>query len=264
MQRHGVLGGDELLAAWREIGVRPGDVLMVHASLSAFGEVAGGAAAVVDSLRAAVGASGTLVMPAFTPQIADPDPSVAGTPSSEVRARRDGIPVFTPGTPSSMGAVAETLRRLPGTLRSDHPQVSVVANGPVASRVVARQSLGYGVGEDSPFGAVRALGGRILLLGVGQNRNTFLHHAEGRTPRHRRKLRRFPLVIAGERVWVETADVADDLDTLFPLVGEEFERRGTTSTVRVGRALCRLLDAEELVAFATARLDELLRPVRSS
>ncbi|MGW8566459.1 aminoglycoside N(3)-acetyltransferase [Isoptericola sp. NPDC055881] len=254
------LGRDDLLGAWRRLGVRDGDVLMVHASLSAFGAVDGGASAVVDSLCAAVGAAGTLVMPAFTPQVADPDPSVAGPPPSDVQARRDAVPLFTPDTPSQMGAVPEELRRTAGTLRSSHPQVSVVAHGRAASQVVARQSLAYGVGEVSPFGTVRELGGRVLLLGVGHDRNTFLHHAEGRSPHHRRKLRRFPAVVAGERAWVETADVADDLGTLFPLVGAEFEARGTTSSGTVGRALCRLFDADDLVRFATPRFDELLRP----
>ncbi|MFE6969200.1 aminoglycoside N(3)-acetyltransferase [Isoptericola sp. NPDC057653] len=260
MATSGALRHDEILDGWRALGVRAGDVLLVHASLSAFGPVAGGAATVVDSLCEAVGVSGTLVMPAFTPQIADPDPTVPGPPTPDVRARRDAVPLFTPATPSRMGAVAEELRAREGTLRSSHPQVSVVAHGPAASRVVARQSLAYGVGESSPFGAVRALGGRVLLIGVGHNRNTFLHHAEGRTPHHRRKLRRFPTLVAGERAWVETPDVADDLDTLFPVVGAEFEARGTTATLTVGGAVCRLFDADELVRFATGRFDELLRP----
>ncbi|MFJ4777981.1 AAC(3) family N-acetyltransferase [Streptomyces sp. NPDC088762] len=44
---------------------------MVHASLSAFGSVQGGAQAVVNALRGCVGKSGTVVVPTFTPQISD-------------------------------------------------------------------------------------------------------------------------------------------------------------------------------------------------
>ncbi|MET3806072.1 aminoglycoside 3-N-acetyltransferase [Nakamurella sp. UYEF19] len=244
---------DDLTVGWDALGVHRGDVLMVHASLSAFGVVQDGAQGIVDSIRAAVGRSGTIVVPTFTPQIADPAPEVTGARSLEVRARREAVPVFWSDTPSQMGAVAETLRRSTGTLRSSHPQVSVAAQGPAAAEIIARQSLGYAVGAESPFAAVRRLGGRILLLGVGHNRNTFLHHAESLSILHRHKLRRFPMIIGAERVWVEVPDVADDLDTLFPRIGAEFEELGTSSVSLVGQASCRLLDADSFVRFATPR-----------
>ena len=44
-------------------GIRPGDVVMVHSSLSKVGNVTGGAAAVIRSLMDAVGAEGTVIMP---------------------------------------------------------------------------------------------------------------------------------------------------------------------------------------------------------
>ena len=214
MSHRTALSHEDLVSSWRALGVRAGDVLMVHASLSAFGPVRGGAGEIVDSLRAAIGRSGTLVMPAFTPQIADPMPPGA-IPSADAQAKRDAVPYFDPVGPSQMGAVPDALLGSVGTMRSDHPQVSVIAQGPAAAQVVAHQSLGYAVGQQSPFAAVRTLKGRILLLGVGHNRNTFLHHAESLCPSHRRKLRRFPMKIHAERVWIEVPDVADDLDTLF-------------------------------------------------
>src|SRR5262245_18922652 len=53
---------DDLAGDLRRLGVEPGDVVMVHASLRAIGPVAGGADAVLDALEAVVGPEGTLLM----------------------------------------------------------------------------------------------------------------------------------------------------------------------------------------------------------
>ena len=50
-----------LTADLRRLGVRPGDLLMVHSSLRRLGPVVGGAAVVVQSLLDAVGPGGTLL-----------------------------------------------------------------------------------------------------------------------------------------------------------------------------------------------------------
>lgn len=231
--------------------------MITHASLSSLGQVAGGAAAVIDSLRAAVGPAGTLVAPAFTPRVSDPAPA-AGVPDARVLAERAAVPLFHPDLPSTMGAVAEALRTSPGALRSGHPQASVAALGPHAKDIVAHQPLSFALATDSPFGRLYDLDAQILLIGVGHNRNSFLHHVEGRTPRPRLKLRRFPLLIEGERVWCEAVDVADDNNRFFPVLGREFELAHGIRPFRAGTAECRLLPARALVDFAVPRLTELL------
>ena len=52
----------EIVDQLRELGVNPGMILEVHAALSSFGYVCGGAQAVVDALIEAVGYSGTILM----------------------------------------------------------------------------------------------------------------------------------------------------------------------------------------------------------
>src|SRR5262245_25669165 len=47
------------------LGLRPGDTVLVHSSLSRLGFVEGGAEAVIDALLDAIGPSGTLCMPSF-------------------------------------------------------------------------------------------------------------------------------------------------------------------------------------------------------
>ncbi|MFE4515349.1 aminoglycoside N(3)-acetyltransferase [Kitasatospora sp. NPDC056783] len=249
----------DLVEGWRRVGVRDGMALIVHSSLSSLGRVEGGAAAVVASLREAVGPGGTVAVPAFTSDtVRDPAPGHSGPPGAEVAERRAAVPLFHPGLPSAMGAVAEALRALPESHRSSHPQVSVAAVGAHAREVTARRSLGFAVGRESPFGALHDLGGYVLLVGVGHNRNTFLHYAETFAPNRRLKLRRFPMAIQGERVWIEAPDVADDNDTHFPLVGREFEEWAGVREVLVGDAPCRLVPVRDLIPFAVRRLTELL------
>ncbi|MEV7723219.1 AAC(3) family N-acetyltransferase [Streptomyces sp. NPDC087917] len=255
-----MIGTTELVAGWRRVGVREGATLMVHASLSSLGRVEGGAGTVVASLREAVGPAGTVAVPAFTWEVADPDPEHVGVPDPEVAARRAAVPLFGPGLPvtRALGAVPEALRSLPQSLRSAHPQASVAAVGARAAEITEGQSLGFALGRNSPFGRLHDLDAHILLIGVGHDRNSFLHHVESLLPRPRLKVRRFPMEVAGERVWVETPDVGDDNGTHFPVLGAAFERHAGIAEVKVGGAACRLLPARALVDFAAPLLQRLL------
>jgi len=255
---------DDLLAGWREAGVEPGMHVIVHSALSSIGRVRGGAATMVHSLRRAVGSEGTLVTPAFTPQVADPHPLVRGVPEEKVRILRDQVPLFTPQLPSPMGAVAEALRLTPGALRSRHPQASVAALGARSGDIVGMQPLHFAVGRGSPFDRLRQVGGWILLVGVGHNRNSFLHHAESLIDRPRLKQRRFPVLIDGERIWCETLDVGDDSDTHFPAAGRDYEGHAGIRPVRVGRARTVLLPAQDFVSFTSHRLAELIDHERAN
>ncbi|WP_211226852.1 aminoglycoside N(3)-acetyltransferase [Amycolatopsis benzoatilytica] len=242
----------------RRLGVVEGGVVIVHSSLSALGEVAGGAAAVVRGVLRAVGTDGTLVVPAFTGEIADPFPLHGGAGDSAVDAARDRVPLFHPDFPTAMGAVPNAVLGWQGRFRSRHPQASVAAVGKRAAEVTAQQPLGYAVGVGSPFDWMHRHGAQIVLIGVGHNRNSFLHYAESLVPHHRRKVRRFPYLVDGERVWVRTGDVGDDNGRFFPQVGAEFEAAGEVRIGRIGAAECRVMDSGAFVEFARRRLGELL------
>ncbi len=140
------------------LGVRDGDLLLVHTSFRAVGPIEGGPEALIEALRAAVGARGTIVMPTMT----------------------DGETLFDPKTTptSQMGIVAETFWRLPGVSRSTHPGGSFAAVGPLAARICAEQPLEPPHGFVSPPGRVYELAGKILLIGVDHSESTVLHVAE--------------------------------------------------------------------------------------
>ncbi|GAB3551282.1 hypothetical protein GCM10027444_21730 [Actinopolyspora lacussalsi] len=126
---------------------------MTHSSLSSLGTVDGGAATVMDSLRTAVGAEGTIVVPAFTRDVADPYPLSVGVPSNDVRSSRDAVPLWQQELSSNMGAIPEAVRALPGSIRSQPPQASVVAVGAQASFITEEHRLGFATSPDSPFHA---------------------------------------------------------------------------------------------------------------
>lgn len=236
-----------------------GATIVVHSSLSAFGEVAGGAGTVLHALRKCVGEAGTVVVPAFTGDvITDPRPDcrTAGVP--EVEAARARVPLFHDAFPAGMGAVPNAVLTEPGRRRSRHPQASVAALGAAAEYITERQPFAYALGADSPFSRLYELRAQIVLLGVGHNRNSFLHHAESLLPVHRTKLRRFPYLVEGERVWVEAPDVGNDDNTHFPRVGADWAAQGQARRQAIGAARCELVDAVPFIDFARKRLGRLM------
>ncbi|MGV3652392.1 MAG: aminoglycoside N(3)-acetyltransferase [Devosia sp.] len=150
---------EALVAQLRDLGVRPGDLLLVHTSFRAVRPIAGGPEGLVLALLEAVGPQGTLAMPGWT---------------SEDDAAFD--PKSTP-CPADLGITAETFRRMPAVERSTHP-MAFIAKGPLAAEVVAGELPLPPHGPASPVGHIHRLDGKILLLGVGQDANTTLHMAE--------------------------------------------------------------------------------------
>src|SRR5687767_13239266 len=196
--------------------------VMVHSSLGKVGWTEGGPVTVIRALFDVIASAGTLAMPAETPLISDPGNS------------NDVFDALT--TPTTMGAIPEAFRTFPGTLRSNHPLVSVCANGPLAKEIMAEHALEFCEGEGTPFEKLYRLGAYTLLLGVGFNRCTSLHYAESLVPARRTMVNRFPMLLNGERICVEARNMATDGGVHFPTVGEQFIYTGAVRTARVGNA----------------------------
>lgn len=249
------------------LGVRVGDVLLVHSSLRALGWVPGGSLAVVQALLDAVGSTGTLVVPTQTGENTDP----AGWSRPPVPA--DWWPVIraeTPGfdadrTPSrGMGALAEQVRTWPGARRSSHPQTSFAALGPRSEEVVSVHDLDSQCGERSPLAALERLGAKVLLLGAGFGSCTAFHLAEYRVaglPRTRHGAA--VLTEDGRREWVTFDDLELDEED-FSLIGAHLVSLGGVSTGLVGEAECHLFDLATGVEAARAWLGEHRRPTGRS
>lgn len=236
------------------IGVANGMTLMVHSSLSSIGWVVGGPQTLVRALLHLVGETGTLAMPAATPQCADPATwKDSPVPESWLAEVRESLPLFDPRTtPTSMGAIPEAFRTWPDTLRSNHPLESVCARGFAASEVTLEHPLAFSEGIGGPFGKLYEMDSWVLLLGVGFNRCTALHFAESLVKQRRVTTVRFPTMNNGRRIWMEVPNVADDNDTFFPIIGPKYVSTGKARQGFVGDAPSLLFSMPGLVDFAVA------------
>ena len=228
-----------LAADLRHLGLAQGATVLVHCSLSALGWVSGGAVAVVEALRDALGPAGTLVMPAQSADLTDPgtwrSPAV---PLAWQQPVRDSLPAYDPRTTPSrgMGAVAELFRTWPGVRRSSHPVFSFAALGPQADRITREQPLEDPFGEASPLGCLDYVGADILLLGVGFDRCTAFHLAERRAWPDRTPVREgSPVLVNGERRWMRYTVPPLDPGP-FPAAGAFLADAGICRTGLVGSA----------------------------
>ncbi len=245
----------EVAIALANLGVREGDVLVVHSSLSAIGWVVGGPQAILDALIDVVGASGTITMPAHSGGLSEPsnwqNPAVPADWWHVIRAE---MPAFDAHlTPlREMGAVAEAFHRLPGTVRSNHPTVSHLARGPLARRLTADHSLEDGLGDDSPLGRLYDAHAKIVLIGVDHDNNTSLHLAENRADWPGRSVRRqgSPVILDGRRQWVTYDELDPDTDDFID-VGRAHSAAHEERVVTLGAGLVRCIDMRSLVDFAT-------------
>lgn len=233
MAEGGTVSRRQILDDLRALGVGPGMTVMVHSSLSALGQVEGGAESVIEALIEAVGPDGTVAMPAMSGGVFDIETSA-----------------------SNVGTITEVFRSWPGVKRSFHPTHSACAIGPYADFLL-EDTLDHptAIGSDSPWGRLSRLPqGHVLLLGVDQDRNTLLHHPE--------EIVRAPYLSTIERKYRDAeGNVRTKTLDLFPgphrdFIGlEPLIRDGNAMRMgRVGNAVARLMHAQSTVDIVLSAL----------
>jgi aminoglycoside 3-N-acetyltransferase len=254
--------GRRVVSDLRRLGVRPGQTLLVHASLRSLGWVTGGAPAVVSALRAAVGPAGHVVVPTGTEANSTTSRAhqahiATMTPDKVGEYREQMLAFDRDATPSGMGAISEALRTTDGAVRSAHPQSSFAAVGPEADLLMADHRLECHLGEDSPLAKLCKRDALVLMIGVDYWAFTGFHLAEYRyTPSP--PTRYYACVVPtedGGRRWAEYEDVVLD-DQEFDQIGRALETKMTVRHDRVGRAPCRLVPLAEAVEFAAKWMAE--------
>lgn len=244
---------------------------MAHARISSLGWVVGGSETVVRAILDALGRQGTLM--AYAGWEDDPW-NLAEWPEEWQQAYLAELPPFDPELSEAdheMGRLPERIRTWPDARASTGHVMRMVAIGSQAEWLTRDQSWDYPQGPGSPLAKLVEAGGQVLMLGAPLETLTILHHAEALvdSPEKRFVSYRIPLREGNEVVWKEVRDhdtsdrgafpyerfVAQGRDA-FDLIGAEAIDAGCGKRGRVGDADCHLFEAEALVSFAVAWMEE--------
>mgnify|MGYP003623707560 CR=1 FL=1 len=258
IQQGSIYTQDALLLHLRDLGVQEGNCVCVHTAMSKMGWVCGGEQAVVQALLQAVGNCGTLVMPAQCGSNSEPslwqNPPV---PKGWQRAIRDNMPAFdVDKSPTrKMGRVAELFRKWPGTLRSNNPMSSFVANGPLAESITRVHPYDYSLGDGTPCEVMYDINTKVLLIGVSYDNCTIMHLGENRYGRLPIMKGGCAVMESGQRVWKQYEDYELDSERFIP-VGQSMEQSGLVKRGFVGDANALLFNASEAVDATLKYLKE--------
>ena len=166
-----------ILAALEAVGVRSGDALLVHSSLSACGRIVGGAKTVVEALREAVGEKGHLFFPTFQRS----ECFLNGTVSSRWDHRPSDRTARASGGVKWVGAIPlEFMRLYPDAPRGAHISHSWAGIGPRAAEILSCQAADEAPFSDNsaPYKVMELLDGKILHFGSPFARTSFMHCLE--------------------------------------------------------------------------------------
>jgi len=240
-----IITKDDLIQQFKSIGLKDGDHLLVHSSLSKIGYVENGPKDVVEALLEVVGNQGNILMP--------------NSPNAEYQLNYiQSLECFDVlNSPSKLGAISEYFRLLPNAIRSAHPTEPVSCIGPDA-HYYTQEHFGEltPYTSKSPFFRISEKGGKILYLGVTfDNAGTNLHTLEDAVDNFK-----FPVYypeIFEVNVCLENGDVLSmktkvhnpeqskkrKCDGLIPL----FEQKGILKKVKIGKANALLVDAKGML-----------------
>jgi aminoglycoside 3-N-acetyltransferase len=246
----------ELTAALRTLGLEPGDTVMVHASVRAVGDVAGGPDEIHLAIKDAITPDGALLMYASCPRHYDEVGRGNLTPEEEAEVL-EKLPPFDPTTARAArdnGILVEFLRTYPGS-RVNHHVARFVAWGRHADQLFATQPWDYALGHGSALERLLELDGKILLLGCDHDTVTFLHYAEHVSDLPGRTVTRYlvPVSERGRRVWRAMEEIDTNVahpnwpERLIARIVDLHLRRTGNEGGRVGDARSYLLSARALL-----------------
>jgi aminoglycoside 3-N-acetyltransferase len=151
---------------WRLAGLNEGDTVLIHSNIkrTLFEYRRNGLEVtpknILDSFIDVIGTKGTLLLPLFNFDFTR------------------GVPFDIRFTESKMGTLTEIARKHNEAVRTGHPVYSFAVIGYQAPRFCELDNRS-GYSEESPFGLLKNLGGKIACLDLDdQNSMTFYHHVE--------------------------------------------------------------------------------------
>ena len=196
----------------KKLGLKKGDVVFVHSAFSAIGKVEGGPDAVIDAVIETVGPKGTVAMT-----------RLGGALLSKIFAERKE------------------------TVEGIHPTHPVAAWGAKARALIKDHiKAETACGKKTPFGRLIDWKGRILLLGVDQDRNTTLHTLEEYADSPYLSEKNFSYKDENGREKTKVLKKFPGPHRNFIGLDKLFRESGVMKIGRIGRAVARLMDAEKM------------------
>jgi len=158
----------DIVSDLKKIGIKQGDILLIHSSLKKIGFVVGGANTVIDAILEVIGLEGTLVIPTFP---------LSGNMLQLCRKKNYIFDYKT--TPTYIGSISSEFFKRDGIYRSIHPTHSISALGKYAKEITSTHHIGNKTyGENSPWAKVIKLDGKILGIGITLAWTTQYHYVE--------------------------------------------------------------------------------------
>jgi aminoglycoside 3-N-acetyltransferase len=235
----------DFITGIRKLEIDRSRPVIAHASLSAFGEVHGGAETVVGALLSSFD---TFIMPAFTyktmliPEIGPLDNAIIYGSGKDTNRMAEIYQSDMPSDPM-MGVVAESLRCHPKANRSAHPILSFA--GINAAQILDSQTLKEPL---RPIQDLRGQAGWVLLMGVEQTANTSIHFAEWLAGR--RQFVRWALASTGVVNCPGFPGCSDGFKAVTPHLTDIIRR------VEVGEAVIQAMPVTDLVDIVCAMIKE--------
>ena len=162
----------DVVKALREAGVKEGDFLLVHSSMSVFGYLNGGAEMIIEALKEAVGEKGTFLLPVLRncfANIGGPNAAIKHRPYKKYNL--DAI--WTGHLPRTM------LKKFPKSPFSDHLTHAWCGWGAQAAEACKDHKFDDTPCSDrSPMAYALKNNGKIVHLGSRIGSTTFLHFLE--------------------------------------------------------------------------------------
>jgi len=230
----------EFLQAFREVGINPNQPVIVHASLSAVGEIRGGVDTVLGALLAT---SRGVMAPTFTyktmitPEVG-PENNACDYGTGQDRNRMAEF--FLPDMPADpmMGILPEAIRKHPNAHRSMHPILSF--SGIQVDDAIAAQTIEAPL---APIGVLEEENGVVLLIGVNHTVNTSIHYAEYLAGR--KQFVRWALTPQGVRECPRFSGCSDGFEAAAAHLED------ITQTTRIGSATMQAVQLKPMIQILT-------------
>jgi len=251
---------EQLANDFRKLGVKARDTVMLHASVRAVGEIAGGPDQVHLALKSVLTSEGTLMMYASCPRYYD-EVGRGNLTTEQEREIREKLPAYDAVTARSArdnGILVEFLRTYPDSRVNCHV-ARFVFWGKQAGHLMSSQPWDYAFGLGSALDRFLALDGKIVLLGSDHDTVTFLHYVEhvGEIPDKRIAHYQVPVMEDGRKVWraMQEFDTSGGVhphwpDRFFAKIVDSFLTKTGNNGALVGNAATYILSARELFNFA--------------